>query len=105
VLPDGTVLKDGVLYERGRDGKFAPVKGLNPSALDRAIERKLAGGSADAPAMGLTPPTQDSPEMQTARAVQGMNAAQFSAYKRMQENQPLSPRERDLLRAAGIQIP
>lgn len=67
VNPDGSVVKDGVLYlpNPKKPGEFAPAKGLGPSALDKALEAYGAGGTsagaapaqpAQVPARPVRPP-------------------------------------------------
>lgn len=52
VNPDGSVIKDGVLYIQDVNGNYKPAKGLGPSSLDMALERFERGGGQALPRKG-----------------------------------------------------
>ena len=89
---------------KGKDGKPQPPKlvkvaGAGPSALDLALERFQEQGGA-AP-LGLAKPTE-SPEMEMARRIQSLTDEQFAVYQKVQRGEPTNPRERAILKAAGL---
>lgn len=108
-LGDGMFQLGGEVYTlqpggKGKDGKPQPPKlvkvaGAGPSALDLALEA-YQGQNGAAP-LGLAKPTE-SPEMEMARRIQSLTDEQFAVYQKVQRGEPTNPRERAILKAAGL---
>lgn len=90
VNPDGSITKDGKVFvpDPKNPGKYMPAQGLEPSALDKAIEAKLRGqptpGAGGAPQQVEVPgrplyntPTEQLQEM--AKRPRGVSPAEAAA--------------------------
>lgn len=104
---EAKLIQAGMSPEQAR----ARVTGYDPVEVMRAEIAKLRGakGAVEAGALGhprdiRRPQAGEPPGVQLARKIEAMSDDQVAAYRRLQENQPLSPRERNLLREAGIEF-
>lgn len=105
--PEGGTLtkeweQDGAKYtlKTGADGAAAQQADPYKAAMDAA--RAQAGAKPPAAAKPAAAP--QSKEDKLSRIIYDMTDEQLAVYKKMTENQPLSIRERTILRSAGIEL-
>jgi hypothetical protein len=98
--PDGTTTKVERTQKRRAGGGEQAKGDADPvkAAMDKAREARATAAPAAKKAQA------SSPEMDYAKKVDAMDPETFRAFQAWKEGQPTSPRDRQLLRTAGIDL-